>query len=645
MGLIRIQNVTKQFGGRIVLNDVSLELNSGEHVGFVGPNGAGKTTLFKLIDNQMTPDSGSITVSRGMEVGYLPQEPQIGLERTLHDEILSVFADILALETRMLALSDQMSAAGAETAVLMEEYDKARVRFETAGGYSYEARLGEILGGLGFSPSDYKLKMSVLSGGQKCRAALAKLLLNESEFLLLDEPTNHLDIDAVRWLEKFLAGHKGGAVIISHDRYLLDRACDRIVEFENGKLVSYTGNYTTYARTRETNRLTQVRQFEKDRDFIEKEREFIAKHMGSQRTAEARGRLTRLERRLSEGEFTLEKPGERDAVKIAFGDASAIREGQDVLEARELSKGYPDRPLFSDVSLRLTAGQRLGITGPNGVGKSTLLKVLIGQIPADSGDARFAPKVVVGYFAQDVRELNPAFTIVQELLEVRPDLRESGARSFAARFLFKGDDVFKEIAKLSGGEQSRVRLMKLLLRSPNVLILDEPTNHLDIPSREVLENALAEFPGTIISVSHDRYFLDRICNRLMVMRPGAHRVFPGNYTTYIEAYEAERLAARTADEAARRTAAPTAKSSPTAPTSAATARRVNPQAKKSKFAKMSIEELEAFIMEQEQKIAATNERFGDPAVYQDPSACAALTGELDALKRELADAEAEWAAR
>lgn len=642
MGLIRVQNLVKQFGGRVVFDDLSLELNSGEHIGLVGPNGAGKTTLFRILAGETAPDIGSVTLSRGMLLGYLPQEPQIGLERTLHDEVLSVFAEVLALEQKLEALAAEMSVAGADVDGLMAEYDRARARFDAAGGYSYEARLAEILGGLGFSQADWKLPMQALSGGQKCRAALAKLLLDEAEFLLLDEPTNHLDIDAVRWLEKFLAGHKGGAVIISHDRYLLDRACDRIIELDGGQARSYPGNYSSYVRVRETQRLTQERQFEKDRAFIEKERDFIARHMGSQRTAEARGRLTRLERRLDAGEFTLARPAERDVLKLGFGAAEGLKPGQDVLELLELSKGYAGRPLFADVSLRLTMGMRLGITGPNGVGKSTLLKVLLGQLPADAGQVRWAAHVRPGYFAQDVRELDPQRTVVQELLAVRPELRELGARNLAARFLFKADDVFKLVGQLSGGEQSRVRLMKLMLGDPNVLIFDEPTNHLDIASREVLEAALADFPGTIISVSHDRYFLDRICNRLLVMRPGEHRLFQGNYTQYIEAFEQEREAAERARAAPEK---PASSSEPAAAAAAARPRRANPQARKSRFGQMAAEELEAFIVAKEREIAAAQERFGEPALYQDPGAAQKLTAEIEALKADLAQAEEEWLGR
>lgn len=646
MGLIRLQNVNKQFGERILLENVTLELNSGQRVGLVGPNGAGKTTLFKLIAGITAPDSGTVTISRGMKIGYLPQDPEVSQDRTLHDEVMSAFADVLALEQRMHEISDRMSRTPPGPALdeLMREYDRANARFVAAGGYSYEQRLGEILGGLGFSQSDYTLPMTALSGGQKCRAALARLLLDDSEFLLLDEPTNHLDIDAVRWLERFLAQHNGGAVIISHDRYLLDRVADCILELDQARLFAYPGNYSNYTRTREVRRLTQLREYEKDQEFIAKEREFIARHMGSQRTAEAKGRLTRLERRIADGEFVMEKPAHRQRARFQFDGANPeLLAGRDIVEIRDLNKSFDQKLLFSNLSLRIGAGQRLGITGPNGTGKTTLLRILLDRIKPDSGEVRWNAKAAVGYFAQDATDLHPEMTIVQEIQTVRPDMLESQVRAFAALFLFRQDDPFKRIASLSGGEQSRVRLMKLILKSPNVLVMDEPTNHLDIPSREVLEDALGDFPGTLIAVSHDRYFLDRMCNRLLVIRPEGWTLHSGNYSSYIEALEAERAAPesrasehRAAEPDAGRTDGDRRRG---ASGSGGTNKAPRP---KTRYARMNIEELEAHIAAEEAKVQALTERFGDPRIYQDAAALAKLNAELESARTDLAAAEEEW---
>ncbi len=662
MGLIRVQDVVKQYGPQMVLRGVTLEFDSSQRVGLVGANGAGKTTLLKIIAGAVAPDEGTVTVSKGTLVGYLPQEPQLEDSHTLHDHVMGAFADLLAMEERIHHLADQLAAAppGPQQAALMNEHARATARFDAAGGYGYEQRLAEILGGLGFSESDQRLPVTVLSGGQKCRAALARLLLNDAEFLLLDEPTNHLDIDAVRWLEKFLAGHRGGAVIISHDRYLLDRVADRIVEIDDGRARSYPGDYTSYVRTRELRALTQDRQFEKDRTFIQKEQEFIRRHMGSQRTSEARGRRTRLERRLAAGEFVTRRAAARAGVRIDFSDQDAgPREGEIALELAGLTKSYGARELFRDLDLQLLAGQRLGITGPNGTGKTTLLRIVLGQTAPDAGNARLAPKVRPGYFAQDVGDLDPGRTVVQEIIDARPAFTEAGARDYAARFLFRGDDPFKRVEQLSGGEQSRVRLMKLILRSPNMLILDEPTNHLDIPSREVLEDALSDFPGTIIAVSHDRYFLDRICNRLLVMRPGAVQAYGGNYTDYVRLIETPRAAPaadtrqeepRPAGKSPARPSAPHAEDGPPRDVSpsgpAASARPPSRRAKPwSRWGKMTLSELEAEVTRRGAQLEALQARYADPAVYQDRGALARLEQEIHSARAELAEAEEEWLAR
>ncbi|TWT42312.1 putative ABC transporter ATP-binding protein YheS [Phycisphaerae bacterium RAS1] len=637
MGLIRLENVTKQFGGRTILDAVTLELPTGRIVGVVGPNGAGKTTLFKLISGRMTPDLGSVSISKGLEVGYLAQEPEIGLQRTLHDEVLSAFDELLALEQRMHDVSEQIAAQHDTplAAELMTQYDKLSARFIAAGGYTYEQRLEEILHGLGFTKADATLQMSALSGGQKCRAALAKLLLQDANYLLLDEPTNHLDIDAVRWLEKFLATHSGGAAIISHDRYLLDRVAEVIIEVDRRKIGSYPGNYTNYAKTRDVRRLTQQRQYQQDKAFIEKEEEYIRRFLAGQRSSQAKGRRTRLARRLEAGEFVTDAPQDTRELSLTF-DAPDPTEHESVT-IDGLSKSYGDKRLFSDVSLYLSPGQRLGITGPNGTGKSTLLKILLGKAAADAGQVQLSKKAVVGYFAQDALELTPTHAVMVELQESYPYLSEQQCRDLLGRFFFSGEDVFKPVGSLSGGEQSRLRLLKLMLMAPTVLVLDEPTNHLDIPSREALEAALQDFPGTVITVSHDRYFLDKAARSLLVIRPDGHAFYKGNYTFYIEQLERERTAQDAAESAAR---PPRREERKPAARPAAKPAKI-----KSRFARSSVEELEHMIGEREAKIAALEQRFGDTDIYRDAARLAKLQEEFDALKSELTEIEAEWYAR
>ncbi|MEK6799555.1 MAG: ABC-F family ATP-binding cassette domain-containing protein, partial [Planctomycetota bacterium] len=513
-----------------------------------------------------------------------------------------------------------------------------------AGGHTFEARLAEILGGLGFTKEDHDRPTSVLSGGQRCRAALAKLLLEDKPLLLLDEPTNHLDIDAVRWLEKFLTAHQGGAVVISHDRYLLDRLCQRIIEVERGQASSFPGNYTNYAQTKARRALTQERQFEKDQAFITKERAYIAKHLAGQRSQQAKGRRTRLNRQLADGELVTESVGKQQSAKISFQTRDTRGPSEtEILRCDDLTVGFDGKPLFAGLSLQVRVGERFCVTGPNGTGKTTMLRVLMGELPPMTGTFSFSPRVRIGYYAQSPSDMEPARSIIDEIRSACTHLGEHQARSYLARFLFRGNDVFKPLGALSGGEQSRVRLATLILQRPDVLVLDEPTNHLDIPSREVLEEALHEFPGAIIAVSHDRYFLDQVAERLLVMRPEGHRVYEGNYSFYLRELEAAQEAASA--RPARRPSAPRS-------TKSATPKKgydKNSAARKKKgpspFDRLTVEKIEAIIIEKETKLAELQARFGDPAVCRDPEALEELQEEIDAVAAELTEADAAWRER
>ena len=621
-----------QFGTQVVLDNVTLDMREGEIAGLIGANGAGKTTLFRLIIGEFRPDLGTVTTARGLEIGYLKQEPEIALERTLFDEVGSVFAHLLSLEKKLQILADGIAhrADSPELPQLMEEYERVNNQFLAAGGHGFETKLHECLGGLGFSQADYKLPMSVLSGGQKCRASLAKLLLADRRFLLLDEPTNHLDIDAVRWLEKYLAGHHGGAVIISHDRYLLDRLCTRILELEHRRVHSFPGNYTNYAQTKEIRTITRQRQFEKDAEFIAKERDFIARHLAGQRSKEAQGRRTRLERRLSAGEFVTGAPTLQRKARLAFAEAET-RRGV-VLRCDGLTMSFGTNVLFSNLSFQVAAGDRLGITGPNGTGKTSLLKIVLSQLAAVSGDIELDTGRTLGYYAQETTPPDTAKTVLDEFRSDRPELSELQARSILGSFLFTGDGVFKTLGMLSGGEQSRLRLARLILSQPDVLILDEPTNHLDIPSREVLEESLENFPGTIITVSHDRYFLDRIVTRLLVMRPTGHTLLHGNYSDYVASIEQQRAAE-----------APSVKRS--SPSGKAAKRNEKPRKQSTPYDHLSLDEIEALIVEREVELNRLHERFGDPEVCKDPDALGELQEETEALEAELSALNAAWEER
>ena len=649
MAAIRVENLFKQLGDRVVLDHATLDLHPGEIVGLVGPNGAGKSTLFKLIAARMQPDGGAVFVARSQQIGYLSQEPELPATGTLHDAVCAAFESLLALESRIHELGDRIAqrhAAESECpthddgrendAELLQQLDRLSARFEAEGGYRMEQRFGEVMHGLGFKPADFTLPVSALSGGQKCRASLAKLLLQDQSYLLLDEPTNHLDIDAVQWLEEFLSRHTGGAMIVSHDRYLLDRVAGRMVELRGGKLFSYSGNYSTYLKTRETQRLTQDRQYELDQEFIAKEREFIARHMGSQRTAEARGRQTRLERRIAAGEFVLERPEHRKQIALDFGDFE-IRDGE-VLKIESVSKSFGERRVLTNLSLALRSGKRLGITGPNGTGKSTLFKILIGVLNPDGGEIKIDSKARPGYFAQDASGLNPENTIFAEIQAVAPWMSETSVRGALGAFLFTGEDAWKRVRELSGGEQSRVRLLKLILERPTILLLDEPTNHLDIASCEALEEALREYPGTIIVISHDRYFLDRVAAQTLIIRRDGHRLFNGNYTL-----AAETLAREAAAEHARQSAAEPAPPKPVASKPGAGKKKLVAPA--GRFAKMKLDQVEKEILQRETRIAEIEKLFGDAATYRDASAAERLRAEFDALKADGAELMEVWELR
>jgi ATP-binding cassette subfamily F protein 3 len=633
MAAITIHGVTKQFGTQHVLDNVSLELNSNETVGLIGTNGSGKTTLFRIIAGELLPDQGSATRSKNLDVGFLRQDPDIELNRTLRAEVADAFTDLLVMEDQLHDLSSRMGEVeGDQLTELMDRYDRINARFIAAGGQTFETRLNEILGGLGFQPQEYEQPMRELSGGQRCRAALAKLLLTDRSFLLLDEPTNHLDIDAVRWLEKFLAGHRGGAVVVSHDRYLLDRMCDRIIEIEYRRVFSYPGNYSNFVQIKGNRELTQQRLFVQDKAFIEKERAFIAKHLAGQRSAEAKGRRKRLERRLRDGEFTTDTARKNNAVKLGFGPA---QEGTgSIIRFDDLAMSFGDKELFSGLNVRVQAGQRLGITGPNGTGKTTLLRLLCGDLKPDAGSISCDAKLTLSYYAQTDDTVVADRSVLDEIRQVMPEISEESARSYLGQFLFSGDDVFKPLGALSGGEQSRVRLAKLILTPADVLILDEPTNHLDIPSREVLEDALLDYRGTVVVVSHDRYFLDRIVDRLLVMRRGSNELYDGNYSYYVEQIEHKRSVRESGSVA---NASGKGKKRSTG--------HGKPRSAPSPYDHMSVEEIESLMIERETELATLQDRFGDAEIYKDPALLAELRDQVDELEVEIASIDAAWQQR
>jgi len=532
MSLVRLDHVTKYYGAELVLDDVSWRISADDRVGLIGNNGSGKTTLFRIAVGETTEFKGVVERAKRARIGYLHQEPEFNSNQKLRDAIRSAaFDHIQEMERQMEYLTEQMGKVmdDEEQAEVLDRYARVHEKYEAYGGYDYEHRIDSVLAGMGFRTKDFELPMNVLSGGQKGRAAIAKLLLEEPDLLLLDEPTNHLDLEATEWMEEFIKNEYHGAVIVvSHDRYFLDKVTNKITEIYNHKLKEYHGNYTKYVFLKERELLVQQREYEQQQEEIEHSKDFIRRYHAGQRSKEARGRMKMLDRM-----ELVEKPqGDDKRIKLDFN--TDTRGGDDVLQLRNVSKSYDDKTLFRDLTMDLYRKDRLGIIGPNGVGKTTLLRMIMGQDKPTTGSVRLGYNLRVGYYDQQLAGLNLNNTVLDELWQLRPKDTPGEVRSYLGRFLFSGDDVFKKVGSLSGGEQSRVALAKLLLENANFLILDEPTNHLDINSKEVLEDALNEFPATMIIVSHDRYFLDRIVNKILFMERDKVKFWEGNYTEYQE---------------------------------------------------------------------------------------------------------------
>jgi ATP-binding cassette subfamily F protein 3 len=510
------------------LRGASLQINPGEHVGLVGRNGAGKTTIFRLVTGEETPDKGDVVRARGVRLGLLAQHVHFEEGSTVHESALAAFGQLQQIEHEMHELEHRMAEASDDLERILERYSDLQHQFEREGGFEYAARAEAILQGIGFARETWTLETEKLSGGQQNRLGLVRLLLAQPDVLLLDEPTNHLDVAAVEWLEEFLQTYPSAYVIISHDRYFLDRGCQRIVELENGRASSYTGNYSDYLVEREIRREAQQRAYDNQQQLISKTEEFIRRNIAGQKTKQAKSRRKMLER--------LDRI---DAVSAerASGDfrLQAIeRTGNHVLMVTEASIGYPDKLLAQGISLILRRGECLGIIGPNGSGKTTFLRTILQKIPPLSGQVRWGTKVQIGYYAQQLEDLDDRNEIIMELRRVAPaDATAGELRSFLARFLFTGDDVYKHVRDLSGGEKGRLALAKLIYSRVNVLVLDEPTNHLDIPSREALEGALDAYEGTIVTISHDRYFLDRVATQILSLDgTGGAEHYDGDYTEY-----------------------------------------------------------------------------------------------------------------
>ncbi len=523
--LFRLSDVWKSYGGNEILKGVSFQVNPNEKVGLVGRNGAGKTTVFRIITQQEAPDDGDVIKMNGLKLGLLDQHVDFGEAETVHTAALSAFKEIHDMEAEMRRLEKTMETDHSDA--VLDRYADLQTEFEHADGFSYAAKAEAVLLGMGFAAESWGEDVRTLSGGQKNRLGMVRLLLSGSDVLLLDEPTNHLDVEAVEWLEEYLKTYDRSYVVISHDRYFLDRVTNRVIEMDRGMAVTYKGNYSKYLEERELRREQQIREYENQQQLINKTQEFIRRNLEGQKTKQAKSRRTLLAKMERIEAVTSEKSGGN------FGLRQVQRTGNNVLTAEDLTIGYGEKVLARDIKFSLHRGDALGIIGGNGTGKTTLVKTILGNIRELDGKIHWGTKVNIGYYSQNLEGLEPRNEVIQELRRVAPTADNGTLRGFLAKFLFMGEDVFKPVSALSGGEKGRLALAKLIYSQKNVLVLDEPTNHLDIPSRESLENALEEYDGTIITVSHDRFFLDKIASQMLSFEPdGRVLAFDGNYTEF-----------------------------------------------------------------------------------------------------------------
>ena len=529
MTALAVHRLTKYFGDRCLFENLSFEIDSRDKVGLVGVNGCGKTTLFRILTGEESAETGDVSVAKGISVGYLQQHTLQGPSQTVWEAVESVFEPLRKLERELADVNRRLADSG--DAELIEQQHRLQEEWESRGGLYYKSRVGSTLTGLGFDSTVFDRPVSTLSGGQRSKIAMGRLLLSDANVLLLDEPTNHLDIEAVEWLEEFLRGYAGAVVVISHDRYFLDRVTNRTMELADRRLFCTNGNYSAHRQKRETDEEIARHHFKVQERAIKKLEENIAllKQWNREKSVKAaESREKRLERMKGE-QVVLEKK----AATLKFGFTADTVSGNDVLSVGELAMGF-DRPLFADVNFALRRGERVFLLGPNGCGKTTMLRLLTGELTPRQGYIRFGSKVSVGYYDQIQATLCPEKTAIDQLWDAYPQLTETALRNALATFLFRGDEVFKPVAQLSGGERARLLLLKLMLSHDNLLLLDEPTNHLDIASREALEAALEDYDGTLLVVSHDRYFINRMATRILHLEQYGCTSYDGNYDRYME---------------------------------------------------------------------------------------------------------------
>ena len=628
MILLSAQNIQKSFGTNVVLKDASLVLQDGQRLGLVGVNGCGKSTLMKIIAGLEPYDGGTLTMQKGLRLGYLAQQGMVTPGKTVLEELEAVFEPVVAMEARLRQLEQDMAHTAEDPVRLRQlgnQYDQLTRQFEESNGYGWRSTVQGVLAGLGFRKEQQGQLAELLSGGERTRLCLGRLLLQRPDVLLLDEPTNHLDLKSIAWLEDYLLGYKGAVLLVCHDRYFMDHVCDHMAELLLGSIESYDGNYTAYIQQRVQRFEIRMKAYEMQQKEIARQEAIIARYRSFNREKSIRAAESR-EKKLEKME-RLEKPVEENAIRFRFDIRR--RTGEDVLMAEELKKGFNGRTLFEHVKLHLRAGDRIALIGDNGVGKSTLFKCLIGEEQFDEGTVRLGTGVDIGYYDQHQAHLHESKSVLDEVWDEFPRLEQSQVRGALGLFLFTGDDVFAPIATLSGGEKGRVALTKLMLRKDNLLLLDEPTNHLDMDSREVLEAALEDYPGTILAISHDRYFINRFATRVMVLEQGGVKEYLGNYDDYFEKINRGQepdgdlpQITRTAQDKEKR--------------------RSREATQRLKALKAAVAQAEAAVAQAEQEQAELEALMAAPETYQDAAKAAELGRRYQQIQQEVARRYEAW---
>lgn len=639
MILLQVNQLNKYYGADLVLSNIKLEIHTRDRIALVGRNGSGKSTLLKIIAGELAYDSGEIIKPKEVTIGFLDQHTGLVSDRTIWDEMLTVFEDLRSMEKRLRNLEQEMAKEETYTdegkyKQILSEYDYLQHEFKELGGYQYEADIRSVLHGLNFSTFNYQeTKISNLSGGQKTRLALGKLLLSKPDILILDEPTNHLDIDTLTWLEQYLQSYDGAILIVSHDRYFLDKLVNQVYECAQTTLTKYVGNYSQYLVQKAENYERDLKMYEKQQDEIARMKEFIAKNLTrASTTKRAQSRRKALERMQM-----IDKP-HRDDKSANFSFQIERQSGNEVLNVVDLAIGYGANQISKNIHFRIQRGDSIALLGPNGVGKSTLLKTIVGQLQALSGNIHFGANVTIAYYDQEQANLTSNKRVLNELWDEYPTKTEKEIRTILGNFLFSGDDVLKTVSTLSGGEKARLSLAKLMMLNANFLILDEPTNHLDLDSKEILENALVDFPGTILFVSHDRYFINRIATKVFELSTNGVTEYLGDYDYYIEKKEEMMEIQKLSEESEHNQT-----QEPASDLDAKTRYEQEKELKKlERQKKRRVEEIETLIESLEMEIAEKEQQFLHPEIYSDHTKVPELNKEIEKAKAKIETLLEEW---